>query len=227
LQQVTLYHGDCLEILPTLGDRSVDAVVTDPPYGLVWACTGFKKQPLLDYREASGWDERPGDELIRYIAEFAPLVAIWGGNYFASALGDFRCPLIWDKETGNNTFADGELAWTSLQKGTLRIFRHQWCGCFKDSERGQRNVHPTQKPVKLMEWTMERLGVPMGATILDPFMGSGTTGVACMKTGRNFIGIEICENYYNIAKKRIELAQLQPLLFDHIPSVPKCESDDN
>jgi len=201
---VQLYCGDCLEILPHLG--GVDAVVTDPPYGLKWGGTGFKKQPKLNNLEVAKWDLKPADSLIRFVSKFAKSAVIWGGNYFAEALGNFTSPLIWDKKTGKNTFADGELAWTSKRRGTLRIFRHQWCGCFKDSERGERNKHPTQKPVAVMAWSMEQIGVGIGETVLDPFMGSGTTGVACVRTGRKFIGIELDKGYFEIAKQRIEKA---------------------
>ena len=124
---------------------------------------------------------------------------IWGGNYFAADLGDWTGPLVWDKATGNNTYADGELAWTNCVK-TLRIYRHQWCGAFKDSERGQVNVHPTQKPIAVMVWSISHT---KASVILDPFCGSGTTLVAAKKLGRRYIGIDICEKYVAIAKNRL------------------------
>ena len=208
--ETKLYLGDCLDILPTLEAGSVDAVITDPDYGIhngrqVW---GWHKKRID--KGATKWRGAPSNETLVTIKNVAPIAVIWGFGYFASALGDCVAPLVWDKKTGANKFADGELAWTSFLTGTLRIFRHQWCGCFKDSERGEKAQHPTQKPIALMEWCIEQCDRHGKIdTVLDPFMGSGTTGVACAKTGRNFIGIEIDPDYYAIAEKRIAEAQQQ------------------
>jgi len=116
-------------------------------------------------------------------------------------LGDCKAPLLWDKQTGANLRGDGELAWTSFRTGTLRIFRHQWCGAFKDSERGEINLHPTQKPIALMTWCLSFF--PETRIILDPFLGSGTTAVACKQLNRRFIGIEINPDYCKIARERL------------------------
>lgn len=201
IPDIKIYCGDCLEIMPLL--PKVDLVVTDPPYGLKWVGTGFKKQPKLNNIEVSEWDIKPTKEYFDLIKSISKDQVVFGGNYFADMLGAFKSPLIWDKQTGNNTFADGELAWTSFD-GTLRIFRHQWCGVFKDSERGIQNLHPTQKPVQLIKWCIQQCkywDIPL--TILDPFLGSGTTLVACKELNRNGIGIEINEKYCEIAKKRL------------------------
>lgn len=104
-------------------------------------------------------------------------------------------------------FADGELIWTN-QDRPIRKFNHHWRGVIRASENGEKHYHPTQKPVALMVWLLEQY-TGTGATILDPFMGSGTTGVACVQTGRNFIGIEIAKTYFDIAKARIEKAQAE------------------
>ena len=117
-------------------------------------------------------------------------------------MGSCISPLIWNKLTGNNTYADGEMAWTSFKKGTLRIYTHQWCGAFKDSERGLKNWHPTQKPQALMEWVIGRY-TDKGDIVLDPFLGSGTTVEACKLLHRNFIGIEINPDYCKVAEKRL------------------------
>lgn len=210
-----LYLGDCLEILPTLG--KVDAVVTDPPYGIFKKTDSdgrmFGKETIYSTdKTAAIWDQRPSIETLERVQKFADKYIIWGGNYFADALGLCKGPLLWDKQTGGNSYADGELAWSNVV-GTLRIFRHQWCGAFKDSERGLRAEHPTQKPVALMQWCLGFL--PAAETILDPFMGSGTTGVACMNLGRKFIGIEIEPKYFDIACRRIDDAWAnRPRLFE-------------
>jgi DNA modification methylase len=199
---ITIYHGDCREILPKLG--RFDLLLTDPPYGI------FKRQDsgmmfgketiYTEDKSASEWDMRPDDALLVMLRDFCPKYAIWGGNYFASALGDCKGPLVWNKQTGNNSYADGEIAWSNVA-GTLRIFNHQWCGAFKDSERGLRAVHPTQKPVALMRWVMSL--TPSSQSVLDPFMGSGTTLRAAKDAGLVAVGIEREEKYCEIAAKRM------------------------
>ena len=202
----TLYCGDCLDVLPTL--TKADLVLTDPPYGIFKKTNdngimfGNKTIYSVD-NSAARWDRRPSKSLLSLVVASAKQYVIWGGNYFAGDLGDCRGPLIWNKLTGNNTYADGECAWANVS-GTMRIFTHQWCGPFKDSERGQKAIHPTQKPVALFEWCIKLANEPK--TILDPFMGSGTAGVAALKLGRNFIGIEKEPNYFDLARRRIEAA---------------------
>ena len=214
--------GDCLAVMPTLGP--VDAVVTDPPYG-IFKKTGtdgkmFGKETIYSTDDkAAGWDVKPSLEVFAAIMTTKKYV-VWGGNYFADIMGASPGVMIWHKKTGNNSYADCEIAWTNAT-GTTRIFEHQWCGAFKDSERGQRAVHPTQKPVALMQWCLGFL--PDAKTILDPFMGSGTTLVACQKLGRHGIGIEIDPDYFDIACKRVEEAARQPDLFIPATQTPAQE----
>ena len=217
-----LILGDCLAVMPTLGP--VDAVVTDPPYG-IFKKTGtdgkmFGKETIYSTDDkAAGWDVKPSLEVFAAIMTTKKYV-VWGGNYFADIMGASPGVMIWHKKTGNNSYADCEIAWTNAT-GTTRIFEHQWCGAFKDSERGQRAVHPTQKPVALMQWCLGFL--PDAKTILDPFMGSGTTLVACQKLGRHGIGIEIDPDYFDIACKRVEEAARQPDLFIPATQTPTQE----
>jgi DNA modification methylase len=206
---VQLFHGDCLDILKTLPDGAVDCVVTDPPYGIarVWK-GGFSERhgwgkagQQKDTRNS--WDDAvPSPEVFNEIIRVAKSVCIWGGNYFDLPVS--RGWLVWVKPERNFTLSEAELAWTNRDM-PMRVF---------DVSRSDPDrQHPTQKPLLLMKWCLEALKIPPSATILDPFMGSGTTGVACVKTGRNFIGIEIDEGYYKIAEKRIAEAQMQlPLL---------------
>ena len=121
-------------------------------------------------------------------------------------------PLIWDKGTGDNTFADGELGWTSFKTGTLRIFRHQWCGAFKDSERGVKAQHPTQKPIALYKWCLHRFASG-GYKILDTHLGSGSSAIAAHKMGFDFVGCELDFDYHAAAVKRFkeQTAQLSLL----------------
>ncbi len=207
-----LILGDCREVLPTLG--KVDAVVTDPPYGI--GMDGGKIG-LAKY-EKRDWDREPAD-VSPLLALGCPAI-VWGGNYF-------HVPpqsnwLVWDKRNDPTTFADCELAWTNLG-GAVRVFRWLWSGPYQQ-RREIRVGHPTQKPLALLEWCIEQL--PANATtILDPFMGSGTTGVACVKLGRKFIGIEIEPKYFDIACRRIEQAYAQPDLFVAPPAPPAQQLD--
>jgi site-specific DNA-methyltransferase (adenine-specific)/modification methylase len=191
----TLYLGDCMDILPTLD--KVDAVITDPPYGLESKLKGgtWGRQFNCD---SYSWDAKPWEPTKEFLS-VAKVYVIWGGNYFFS-LPPSRCWLIHDKTIRGMTFADAELAWTNLDKNT-RVFSYLVPRGFLGEER----LHPTQKPIALMKWCIEQVGNPK--TILDPFMGSGTTGVAAVQMGRKFIGIEREPNYFEIACKRIEDAQ--------------------
>ena len=206
----TLYLGDCLEILPTL--PKVDAVITDPPYGIGEARKDHASRNKLcgsPAYERSAWDDAPASAAaISLIRESSRTQVIFGGNYFA--LPPAKCWLVWDKLNGENDFADAELAWTNID-GAVRLTRHRWAGILRDSERDQERVHPTQKPVVVMQWAIEKARMP--ALVCDPFMGSGTTGVACANLGRKFIGIEIEPKYFDIACERIDNAYRQQRMF--------------
>jgi len=211
----TLYLGDCRDILPTLG--KVDAVVTDPPYGIGAATstftragtrTGASLAKCIDYGD-SAWDDTPIDHgTIAEILGKAKHSVIFGGNYYD--LPPTRCWLVWDKVNGDNLYADCELAWTNLDKAVRRI-KYMWHGMLRANGE-ERGDHPTQKPIGVMKWTIGHLP-DTAQTILDPFMGSGTTGVAAVQMGRKFIGIEREPKYFDIACKRIEDAQKQGDLF--------------
>ena len=206
---VTLYLGDCREILPTLG--KVDAVVTDPPYGIGEAAGKNKTRSNLatakDYGIAA-WDNKPSPpDLMAMVLAASRWQIIFGGNYYE--FPPTSCWLVWDKETTGD-FADCELAWTNLNKAVRRI-RFMWNGMLRANGE-PRGDHPTQKPVEVMRWCINHL--PQASpTILDPFMGSGTTGVAAVSMGRQFIGIEIEPKYFDFACKRIEQATKQEDLF--------------
>jgi DNA modification methylase len=205
---VELILGDCLEVMKSIPDKSIDAVITDPPYG-IGEDGGDKKRrrnykPLVIH-EKKEWDkERPQKEYFDQIRRVSNYQIVWGGNYFADYLPPSMGWLYWDKRIGGD-FSDGELAWTSQKKAVRDFSKSSFAGLHGGWDR----QHPTQKPVDLMKWCLEILKMDVGTTILDPFMGSGTTGVACMQTGRNFIGIEIDEGYFKIAEKRIHDAQQQ------------------
>lgn len=207
----TLYHGDCLEILPTL--PKVDAVVTDPPYGISHPCN-FGERGRGQLAECSDYpdvhdDDKPFDPS-PWLALKVPTL-FWGGNYFCDRLPICSGWLVWDKERPDDLDqATCELAWTNFVKG-VRRFRYLWHGMMRAGEKGD-NFHPTQKPIALMEWVLSLKWTPRG-TILDPYMGGGSTGVACANLGRKFIGIEIERKYFDIACARIEAANAQGRLF--------------
>lgn len=199
-----IYCGDCLEIMHLL--PKVDLVVTDPPYGINADLEMHKKSgqqygnaaaPKGNY-EYSNWDSKtPPDEVFNAIMKISKEQIIFGGNFFN--LPTTRCLLIWDKENGGNAFADAEVAWTNFDM-PIRIKRHMWNGMLRKNQE-DRWGHPTQKPLEVMKWVVGFSKTK--GLILDPFLGSGTTLVACKELGRNGIGIEINEKYCAIAKKRL------------------------
>jgi site-specific DNA-methyltransferase (adenine-specific)/modification methylase len=220
-----LILGDCREVLATLG--VVDAVVTDPPYGigLKTDSSRFSGGNVASVsRRGSGVGSANGAQIINDNAPFDPSFLlsipgdkiIWGWNNYPDLLPRGAC-LVWLKrndEAFNSFLSDAELAWFSRGHGVY---------CRRDlsnSAIADERAHPTQKPVSLMEWCLGF--VPNARTILDPFCGSGSTGVACARLGRAFIGIEIEEKYFSIACRRIEAAQRQADLFVRQPDAPKA-----
>lgn len=219
-----LYQGDCLELLQEL--PKADALITDPPYGMKTntmnkssgrgknMANGFRYVEAKDYGVLAG-DDKPFDP--------APWLGfrkaiLWGGNHFCSRLPDASKWLVWDKreETSPDDNADVELAWTNLG-GAARMHRQLWRGICRRGEEnislGVERVHPTQKPVALMQWCVDQCKLKPRSTILDPFMGSGTTGVAAVRAGHDFVGVELEQRYFEIACERIDLAQRQERLF--------------
>jgi site-specific DNA-methyltransferase (adenine-specific) len=192
---ITIYHADCRDILPLLEPGSIDLVLTDPPYGIahVWkggGGHGWGKQKQ-DSPVRNSWDEAtPDQKTMDLVVHAGANVVIWGGNYFNLPLS--RGWLVWNKPERNFTLAEAELAWTN-RDAVIRV------GDFNRSDTGRE--HPTQKPLKLMKWCI--LLFPNAQTILDPFMGSGTTLRAAKDLGRKAIGIEISEEYCEMAVKRL------------------------
>lgn len=208
---VRLHQGDCLEFLKTLEAGSIDAVISDPPYGMKWNTdsTRFSGGKKTNRRLGDGradWGDIKGDG-----EPFDPSpwlgfrkVILWGANHYAARL-PVGTTLVWLKK-GDHLFgtflSDAEVGW---MKGGYGVYCHR--RNFPSSSRSKENngsiAHPTQKPISLMEWCISKLKLKPGATIFDPYMGSGTTGVAAIRMGMNFVGCELDPTYFAIAERRI------------------------
>lgn len=213
---VEVWLGDCREIIPTLG--KVDAVVTDPAYGINAARTrNSQKNGWRDY-EAPGWDkERTSTDLVLLAVSAAKHAIIWGGNHWADVLPPTSKWLSWDKGQTDFSLADFELAWCSFPGAARRVTFSRSLAMRDGKE------HPTQKPIEVMQWCIEKLPAA-GQHILDPFMGSGTTGVAAVRLGRRFTGIEIEPKYFEIACRRISDELRRPRMFVERPIAPRQEA---
>lgn len=202
-----LYCGSCEDILPLL--EPVDAVITDPPYGIDW-------KPRVNHQDQPWKDEIDFD--IRQFLSVGKYHLFWGGQYFADKLPVSEGWLTWckrpidmDFSNDNRTYATTELAWRDW--GKSKFYCQVWDGGMRAGKAENRTFcHPSQKPIELMEWCIRQLPKDQNI-ILDPFMGSGTTGVAAVQMGRLFIGIEREQQYFDIACKRIEQAQMQTDMF--------------
>jgi site-specific DNA-methyltransferase (adenine-specific)/modification methylase len=189
---VTIINADCRDMLPV----KCDAVVTDPPYGI------YDRGGKWGHKAELQWDKEAADVL--HLLDLAECVVIWGGNYFP--LPPSRGWLSWFKPDRVPSAADVELCWTSRDMNARQI-SHSIA-----ATNGERVGHPTQKPVRVMVWCMEQTSVPTGAIVLDPFAGSGSTGIACIRTGRKFIGIERDSGHFATMRKRLEKELEQGLL---------------
>jgi len=203
----TIYHGatdDVIDQWCGLRTKSFDLLLTDPPYGIgSWSATGGNSLRADEIAGINAWDVAPDPALLVACINLAKYSIVWGGNYLGSTLGRTRAPLIWDKGIRGMHFADGEMAWTNFDFGTLRIFNMP---VGRGDTKGHR-LHPTQKPEALMLWSLQMAHKASGP-VLDPFMGSGTTLVACKRLGRRCVGIERDEKYCEIAASRLSQGSL-------------------
>ena len=217
----TLYLGDCREVLPTLS--GIDAVVTDPPWGMKadtdsHRFSGGETSHRKRRKEGRCWPAVVGDD-----AEFDPshllgladVVLLWGFNHFPRGLTPGSA-LVWLKRSDDafgSFLSDGEIAWLNRGRG---VYAFRDFSGHMEASTGQR-CHPTQKPVALMRWSLQRAGISDGGTVLDPYMGGGSTGVAAAQLGHPFIGIEVVQEYFDASRRRIEQAHRQRDLFVHTP----------
>lgn len=209
---ITIFHGDCREILPTLHAGVIDLVLTDPPYGIRYdpsgkaSSTSWGKKDNFTKADKVVGDDRPFDP--RHLLELPSLLILFGANHYADKLPPSASWIVWDKREGlsTNDFGDCEMAWTNLG-GPARIYYHLWDGLNKRTERGIPRVHPTQKPIALMQWCLQR--VSKAKSVLDPYCGSGTALIAAKSLNLTAIGIEIEERYCEIAAKRLSQGVLE------------------
>lgn len=215
-----IVEGDCLELMRRMPSEGVGVVLTDPPYGIDhptdYASRGRGALAnCRDYPKVIG-DREPFDP--RQILDLSLPTVLWGANHYADKLPPSSGWLVWDKKRPDDLDqATCELAWTNFVKGVRRI-SWLWNGMIRAGD--DVLIHPTQKPVAVMEWCLLLKWTPHG-TVFDPFLGSGTTAVAAKKLGRNFIGCEISPEYCRIAEKRLQEIDSQPQLFER--SAKKAE----
>lgn len=188
---IDLRQGDCLEIMKDIPDKSIDWIITDPPYGI----------------NIANWDKKLKEKYFQEMFRISKNQIIFGYNYYSDILKPIEGFIVWYKQPFLKTQSECELIWTNL-KIKPKVFHYRYAGncegypnCLRVNY-NKKSQHPTEKPVELMNYLVKTY-TKEGDTILDCFMGSGTTGIACINTNRNFIGIELDEKYFNVAKERI------------------------
>ena len=202
---IVIYHGDCRDVLPDIDPDSVDLLLTDPPYGIGYSGGASSAQRWAS--AAVEGDSEPFDPA--HLLAYKPRV-LWGGNYYTERLPEHAGGwIVWSKAQDNrmvlasaNHRSTGEMAWTDLTDKVL-VYNCFWMGSplYRKTERGS-SLHPTQKPVDVMRWIVDRWTKP-GDLVLDPYMGSGPVAQACHELGRRYIGIELVEDYCKVAVSRL------------------------
>lgn len=216
-----IINADCLDILKQLPDKSIDLIVTDPPYGIgvgKKTCIydgkrhGTSRTARSEFAEKD-WDNQiPAKEIFDEMFRVSKNQIIFGGNYFVEYLKNSPCWLVWDKLNGATDFADCELAWTSF-KSAVRKYEFLWSGMYQQNMANKEvRIHPTQKPADLIGQIIRDYSKPEDI-IMDPFSGSGSTAIACHRLKRRFICIEKDKEYWQASVKRLEDEQKQGVLF--------------
>lgn len=206
-----IFNEDCLETMKRMPDKSVDLVLTDPPYGIgMDGKVGINGAGRAKEYQNKNWDKStPSKEIFDEIVRVSKNQIIFGANHFIDKIPyPSSCWLFWDKDNKESFFADGELAWTSF-KTAVRIYKFRWHGMIQqDMANKEERHHPTQKPTELFKMILRDYAIKNDyKTIYDPFMGSGTTAIACKSLGLNYIGSELDKDYYEIIQKRLQTVQ--------------------
>ena len=212
--RISLYHGDCMDLMKQTPDKYYDLCIVDPPYGIdmgnkMNSVTGGIKHTAKD------WDKHtPSQEYWDELFRVSKDQIIWGGNYFMSKIKkDSACWIFWDKNNGDSLFADGEMAWTSFDT-PIRLAKIHWCGSAAIHETGQNKIHPTQKPIKLYDWCIKKYA-KKNMKILDTHLGSGSIALAIDKANKldnmnlEFVGIELDDEYFSAGVNRFRIAHSQ------------------
>ena len=217
-----LHNLDCMEGMKQFPDNYFSLAICDPPYGGVTQGGYMQNTSSVlaknkKYHVALWEQNKPDLEYFKELRRVSRNQIIWGGNYFADMLPSSQCWIVWDKENGENHFADCELAWTSFNSA-VRIFRFKWQGMLQGNMKSKENrIHPSQKPVALYEWLLNKYAKD-GDTILDTHVGSASSLVACHRTRHKFVGFEIDKTYFDLAQKRLDEEMAQMDIFDFIKS---------
>lgn len=215
------YNMDCVEGMQQFPDKYFDLAIVDPPYGIGECGDTNKSRDKLavakDYKAFSGNDlKAPDDTYFEQLFRVSKNQIIFGANHFISKIPiDSHCWVVWDKDNGGSDFADCELAWTSFDTA-VRKFKYRWNGMLQENMKNKEiRIHPTQKPVALYEWILNRYAKG-GDIILDTHVGSASSLIACYNTNHKFVGFELDKHYYELSKKRLEAEMSQMRLCDFI-----------
>ena len=215
------YNMDCMQGMKEFPDKYFDLAIVDPPYGIGengdTNHTRSKLTKAKDYKAFSGNDLKPPDkEYFDELFRVSKNQIIWGANHFISKIPyDSSCWIVWDKDNGDNDFADCELAWTSFDSA-VRKFKYRWHGMLQENMKNKEiRIHPTQKPIALYEWILSRYAKD-GDKILDTHVGSASSLIACYNTNHKFVGFELDEYYYKVSKQRLDTEMAQMRLSDYI-----------
>jgi len=215
---IEYYNEDCMVGMARYPDKHFDLAIVDPPYGIGRGggrMGGDTRAPAKNYKLFHGGDLKPpDDDYFRELIRVSKNQIIWGSNHFISRIPyDSSCWIVWDKDNGDNYFADCELAWTSF-KTAVRRFKFRWAGMLQgDMKNKEYRIHPTQKPVALYKWLLKNYAKP-GDKILDTHVGSASSLIACYDLGFDAVGFELDEDYYRESKQRLERFMRQITLFD-------------
>jgi site-specific DNA-methyltransferase (adenine-specific) len=232
---------DCMEAMKRMPDKCIDLAIVDPPYGIGigstmgigrggydrpfggnYSCVRGIKEGTRKAKFYHAFDDSspPDEQYFRELRRVSKEQIIWGGNFFLDHLGRASCLIVWDKARRNMDQADCEIAWTSL-KGQSRVFNFRWNGMLQeDMKHKEKRIHPTQKPVALYEWILDRFAKP-GDIILDTHVGSASSLIACHKSRHKFIGCEIDPVLYDMARTRLETDSAQVTIFDYMEEAGK------
>ena len=208
---IELLNIDCMEYMATCKDKQFDLAIVDPPYGI-----GANKMQLGNgkrkiYRGSNDWDRTaPNETYFNELRRISKNQIIWGANNFTETFHiNSTGWIVWDKGTGDNSYADGELAWSSFHK-VLKIFKYTWVGANAKNE--TERIHPTEKPTQLYKYLLRNYATP-DMNIIDTHLGSGSSAIAAYDFGCDFVGCEIDKEYFEAAKKRFEVHKMQQKLF--------------